>query len=131
MIDSTPGVPWCATKVDDEGHAIIGKGKWGICNPKCPLPLSFPFFPFTGIKHHTGAVTVPHKCFTIAGHDPLAPCIFPFIYRGILHNTCSLIDSKPGVPWCPTKIDNQRHAVVGNGKWGICDPRCPMPSGIV
>jgi len=37
-IDANPDAPWCPTKVDDEGHAIVGKGKWGICEPKCPMP---------------------------------------------------------------------------------------------
>ena len=38
MIDANPDAPWCPTKVDNEGHAIVGKGKWGICEPKCPMP---------------------------------------------------------------------------------------------
>ena len=38
MIDAKPGKAWCSTEVDDEGHAIAGKGKWGICGAECPMP---------------------------------------------------------------------------------------------
>jgi len=29
--------PWCATKVNDKNHLIIGK--WGICSNSCPSPV--------------------------------------------------------------------------------------------
>ena len=95
--------------------------------------LDFHFLPFTENKHednfYGGTVTDLDKCITIAGPDSYAPCISPFIYKGILHKTCSLIDAKPDAPWCPTKVDNKGHAILGKGKWGICGPECPIPPG--
>ncbi len=29
---------WCSTEVDDDGHHVGGKGRWGNCGQGCPIP---------------------------------------------------------------------------------------------
>ena len=130
--DLIGGKPWCSTLVDVMGHHVPKQGNWGICGSRCPMPMGKTFvliidyhtFFYSYLLHFT-----EDKCTTVAGPDSHVPCIFPFIYSGILHKTCSLIDAKPGKAWCSTKVDDEGHAIKGKGKWGICEPECPMPPG--
>ena len=133
MIDAKPDAPWCPTNVDDEGYSIVGK--WGICGPECPNPpgkkFCINYLPniLLSLLLCISSFFTEKKCTTVAGPDVNVQCIFPFVYRGILYKTCSAIDANPDAPWCPTKVDDEGHAIVGKGKWGICEPKCPMPHG--
>ena len=71
---------------------------------------------------------IEDKCLTVVGADPHVPCIFPFICRGIIHETCTLIDAKPGKAWCSTEVDDKGYAILRKGKWGICGSDCPIIS---
>ena len=71
------------------------------------------------------------NCITVDGPSSGLPCIFPFVYKGLLHKTCTYLDSDltGGKPWCSTLVDITGHHVSGQGNWGICDSNCPMPKG--
>ena len=47
-------------------------------------------------------------------------CSFPFIFDGIIYNTCTLAGHNTA--WCATSVDNE-----GNyyGPWGDCGSNCP------
>ena len=61
-------------------------------------------------------------CKTIKGADPNALCIFPFRFRGKMHDTCIGTNNQA---WCSTKVDNLGNHV--KGKWGDCGQGCPFP----
>jgi len=42
------------------------------------------------------------------------PCIFPYKYLGVQHNSCQ------GKGWCATSVDSQRNMQT----WSKCDPSC-------
>ena len=96
-------VPWCATKVDDNGLYIRGRGNWGNCGEMCP---------------------VEEGC----------NCIFPFTYRGITHNACTMHAPTPWktwhrFPWCSTRVDdNGKHIPVNAA---FCSQDCPFEKGKV
>mmetsp|Transcript_95368 Transcript_95368/g.179313 ORF Transcript_95368/g.179313 Transcript_95368/m.179313 type:complete len:3377 (+) Transcript_95368:49-10179(+) len=49
------------------------------------------------------------------------PCIFPFIYDGIVNKQCSYQNSSSGNAWCATAIDSRGEYA---GKWGTCGSTC-------
>ena len=53
---------------------------------------------------------------------PDQPCVFPFIWAGVKHNSC-VNDDVAGGSWCSTKVD--RYGKYIDRKWGICSPTCP------
>jgi len=55
--------------------------------------------------------------------DPDQPCVFPFIWSGVKHNSC-VNDDVAGGSWCSTKVD--RNGKYIDRKWGICSPTCPV-----
>ena len=72
------------------------------------------------------------ECFTESrpnSRDPNLPCIFPFRYKGVSYNTCTLAGNTPSEtkPWCSTFIDDDGDHVSGEGHWGNCGPDCPLP----
>ena len=61
-----------------------------------------------------------------------ANCIFPFIYLGRLHLTCTTLDGDPK-PWCSTKVDSNGIHVSGENQWEHCESSsCPgmSPPGV-
>lgn len=54
---------------------------------------------------------------------PDQPCVFPFIWAGVKHNSC-VNDDDAGGSWCSTKVD--RYGKYIDRKWGICSPTCPV-----
>jgi len=64
-------------------------------------------------------------CITTSGASANKPCIFPFKYRGVQYNRCTLVDSPDNKAWCSTLVDSRGHHVGGQGKWGNCGPACP------
>jgi len=66
------------------------------------------------------------SCKTTSGASVNKPCIFPFKYRGVEYNRCTLVDSSPdNKAWCSTEVDSTGNHVGGQGKWGNCGPACP------
>ena len=52
-------------------------------------------------------------------------CVFPFLYGGRQHDTCTTIDGDN--PWCATQVDSSGNFV--NGAWEYCqDASCPGTS---
>ena len=49
------------------------------------------------------------------------PCVFPFIYKSVAYDGCTLRDSKKF--WCYTEVDSNGIGVWG--KWGYCGSFCP------
>ena len=55
-------------------------------------------------------------------------CIFPWIFGGRIHESCTTIDGDPQ-PWCSTKLDDNGVHVAGGGHWEYCtDSSCPGTS---
>ena len=52
------------------------------------------------------------SCKTVLG----AVCRFPFTYKGVIHTSCTKVDS--AAPWCATG-DNP------GVDWGVCSEVCP------
>ena len=67
-------------------------------------------------------------CITESGASPNVPCIFPFRYNGIIHNSCIWEDAQytEHKPWCSTLVDKAGHHVRRQSKWGNCGPDCPI-----
>ena len=106
------GGPWCSTLVDDLGqHA--GGDNWGICRANCPTESKL-----TTVDNST--------CSTVRGPTPNVPCVFPFIFRGIVYNNCSWAGDSTGGAWCSTLVSDSGHHVSGR-HWGNCGPNCPIP----
>ena len=66
-------------------------------------------------------------CKTIGGPSPNVPCIFPFKFRGEIHNDCNWDGDSSGGAWCSTLISDSGQHVGGKGNWGNCGPKCPIP----
>lgn len=50
-------------------------------------------------------------------------CIFPFIFQGRYHDSCTIIDGDS--PWCST-VENLDEAEAGGGVWRYCEENtCP------
>ena len=66
------------------------------------------------------------NCGTVGGQrrvsnpDPDQPCIFPFKWSGISHNSC--INDADG-NWCSTQVNSRGEYI--DKKWGICSSTCP------
>ena len=59
-------------------------------------------------------------CITVGGADAGKQCIFPFKYKGLIHNECTT--ASYSYAWCSTKIDSNGDFV--SGAWGHCGSRC-------
>merc|ERR1719312_322041 len=60
----------------------------------------------------TASSQLTSDCKTVLG----APCRFPFTYKGVIHTSCTRVDSTS--PWCATG-DNP------GVDWGVCSEVCP------
>ena len=109
---------WCSTRTVRGHHQM---GYWGYCASNCkkttgpppPAPRPTP-------KGPSG------KCGTDGGADPNKPCIFPFKFRGVIHNACTKEGNKPGETkyWCSTKTNSNGCHIGGQGNWGWCATSC-------
>ena len=55
-------------------------------------------------------------------------CIFPFKYKGITYNTCTLHDNLVAdTPWCATTSLNSQGSFTGD--MGNCQKGCEQPIG--
>ena len=53
--------------------------------------------------------------------------MFPFIFKGVKYETCTMKDSNAN--WCYTEVD--ANGVGIQGKWGNCGPGCQSNIGKV
>ena len=65
-------------------------------------------------------------CTTTTGPDPNKPCQFPFKYESVTFNQCITHGNEEyeTLAWCSTKVDGSGNHVVGQGKYGFCEPKC-------
>jgi len=130
--DLTDSKPWCSTMVNETGHHIGGKGKWGNCAPGCPIPPDDrPPTPKPNEGANNSAITTSltktmatittTDCRTVSGPVKDAPCLFPFTYQGEEYHECSTADYG-GKLWCSTQTDQDGNYVAG--KWGVCGDSC-------
>ena len=77
--DSENGAYWCATEVQSNGKVV--NGKWEDCD-------------FSYSICHKECLTIQNK-----------PCVFPFTFKGEVHNQCTQVDSENGAYWCATKVN--------------------------
>merc|ERR1712183_37471 len=61
----------------------------------------------------------PTECLTRQNN----PCVFPFTYKGEVHNQCTKVDSVSGAFWCATKVDRTGKAV--RNAYEDCQTSCP------
>ena len=66
-------------------------------------------------------------CKTSGGPSANAPCVFPFKFRGEIHNECNWDGDSSNGAWCSTLIDDSGQHVGGKGNWGNCGSKCPIP----
>ncbi|XP_059099182.1 phenoloxidase-activating enzyme 1-like [Tigriopus californicus] len=111
--DDVDGRPWCSTRVDEEHVHVSGSGHWGHCDLRVCS--------FTSIQ----SANQEQQCKTIAGPQPMRPCVFPFQYEGTIYNTC-VSEETGSRTWCSTDVTEANVHIQGS--WGVCDPRvCPKP----
>ena len=115
--------PWCATRVEENGHLV--SNDWGYCSAKCPV-----------MSHN--------PCRTVEGGPVVgAFCRFPFRYKDVEYNLCTLVDHyltpdalndtanavNQTQGWCATKVDVHGDYVPHH--WGICQPECKPPKSMI
>lgn len=96
------GQPWCSTRTEPNTNKHLS-GFWGncdmsTCDPTCVMK-------------------------TVEGKN----CVFPFVFKGIIHNECTSVDDPQSKRWCSTKVDpNTNEHVAKDGNWGHCVMNCPI-----
>jgi len=66
-------------------------------------------------------------CKTSGGPAAGQPCVFPFTFQGVTHNTCTdwIFGEQPqGTRWCSTKTDSNGKHIGGKGFYGFCPDTC-------
>ena len=67
-------------------------------------------------------LTRPEQCLTVGGPEPLAGCVFPFIYRRRTYSSCTAVNTR-GRPWCTTRLDSRGRYIRGQSEcreWDDC-----------
>ena len=110
--------PWCATATDNNGNTVLGS--WGDC-PATPDCIS-------NTPSSSSSQTTEASCFTSGGAQAGAPCVFPFIARGVEYSACTYHGGY-STPWCATQVDAGGKIVLGN--WRDCplSKACISPAG--
>ena len=62
----------------------------------------------------------PIGCRTNGGNVNDEPCVFPFIFKGVVYQTCTTIGHDQ--PWCYTMVNEDGVGV--EGQWGNCGSGC-------
>ena len=118
--------PWCSVKVDNTNTHI--QGNWGHCNEFCPIdgtPIMRPILKPT-MRPINSPTTQSNECITISGVQIGKRCIFPFIFKNKMYNSCTRDGDPNNKPWCSVKVDNTNTHIQGN--WGHCNEFCPIDS---
>ena len=76
---------------------------------------------------HTFDIDHENICKTTSGPSSDVPCVFPFKFRGEIHNECNWDRDVSDGAWCSTMIDASGQHVGGKGNWGNCGSKCPIP----
>jgi len=99
LAESTDGKPWCSigNLVELDSRSMIK----GICDLNA-----------CEVEDCTECVT-----------DKGIPCVFPFTYKEVTYNNCTLVDDVGGRPWCSTQVNSEGEYT---GQWGNCDMDCQL-----
>merc|ERR1711971_144390 len=103
--------PWCATMVDQSGNAVTNR--WGDCSITDR---------FSSCETDT---SLQSSCITIGGPTPNKPCIFPFRFNGVTHNSCTSVNINQ--PWCSTATLSDGSHITG--QYGLCPSTCSSSGG--
>ena len=107
-VASDDDIPWCSTKVDNNGKHI--RGYWGNCDlSRCWVESRI-----------MNSASDGGRCVTKAGGKAKAgtKCQFPFTFNRKTYTKCTTVASDDDIPWCSTKVDNNGKHIRGN--WGNC-----------
>lgn len=95
------GRAWCSTRTDPSTGKHLS-GFWGHCvssgpgntDPRCDPPC-------------------------VTQTDRGETCVFPFVFKGVRHTTCTTVDDPLNQPWCSTQTvpGSDKHV---KGRWGHC-----------
>ena len=108
--------PWCSTQVDETGHHIGGRGKWGNCGPGCPIPpddrestvvvqdtqgRSYSFYSLTLTMtedlRRQATINIASSCITLPSKDS-RPCI-QLLHYDLPHSSIILPRTKLKYDW--------------------------------
>jgi len=82
----------------------------------------------------TPATAPAEGCTTVSGPAQGSPCVFPFTFAGVTHQSCAdwIYGGQPeGSTWCSTKVDANGEHVNGEGNYGFCGADCTSPKEAV
>ena len=75
----------------------------------------------------------PTGCATTSGPDRNKECKFPFVFRGVNWNGCTVVDEPSYKPWCATERDKKNNPLTSDGNyfttWGYCKSDCRSNQG--
>lgn len=109
------------------GASATGSGNASIPDT---APLSTPGAaaaqPPSGIGIAVGNGSAGKACGTIGqgGQGPGHPCVLPFTYKGVKHNSCTGVESN--TTWCATQVDVDGNYLDQTTMWGQCSVACPV-----
>lgn len=64
---------------------------------------------------------------TDGGKKAGSKCVFPFTFKRVIYNKCTIVDDPKDEMWCSTKTDSSGKHI--SGTWAHCSASCPgMPS---
>lgn len=93
------GQAWCSTRTEPDTNTHLS-GFWGVCDKSTCEPVCI--------------------VQTEAGDN----CVFPFVFKGVVHDTCTTVDDPLNKPWCSTQVEAGTNQHI-SGEWGHCVLRCP------
>lgn len=93
------GQAWCSTRTDPNTNKHIS-GFWGVCDKQTCEPVC-------AMKTERGD-----------------NCVFPFVYKNVVHAVCTTVDDPLNKPWCSTQVEPRTNQHV-SGRWGHCVLDCP------
>eukprot|EP00095_Tigriopus_kingsejongensis_P003417 maker-scaffold1126_size61158-snap-gene-0.12 protein:Tk03417 transcript:maker-scaffold1126_size61158-snap-gene-0.12-mRNA-1 annotation:"serine protease easter precursor" len=99
---------WCSVAVNEFGEHITGQGRWGHCD----------LLTCEGLWSKGPSQRENTQCRTFAGFRPNRPCVFPFILKDKIYNTCTTDLDENEELWCSTRVDSSGNHVTG--EWGYC-----------
>lgn len=93
------GQAWCSTRTDPDTNKHLS-GFWGVCDKSTCEPVCI--------------------LQTEGGNN----CVFPFVFKDVVHETCTKVDDPMNKPWCSTRVEAGTNKHI-SGEWGHCVLNCP------
>ena len=126
------------------------QGNWGYCSSECPMEEGCQcIFPFKDYGRTYNACTLDTSsngkpwcsvkvddqgnhisgfwsaCSLECPVEEGCPCHFPFKWKGIRHDACTMHDTPNGKPWCALEVNHRGEATES---WAACSHECPFES---